>query len=205
MSGTGYSADRAGVRGLALVRRIAREHCRLVVPLGLALIVNAAAYALVVLPLSRRVATIEERNWAAEQALAAAQREHQQATGLLRGKDRAARELETFYTKVLPRDLAGARRLTLSRLAQLARAANLERERVQIQPVQGRDSTLTRLRIQMTLTGSYPSVRAFIHALESAPEFVVIDHVELTEGAEGGVLQFDVELSTYFRPTPEAL
>ena len=40
---------------------------------------------------------------------------------------------------------------------------------------------------------------ALRHALESAPEFVVIDNVELAEGAEGGNLVVTLELSTYYR------
>jgi Tfp pilus assembly protein PilO len=49
------------------------------------------------------------------------------------------------------------------------------------------------------LSGTYADMRAFIHQLETAPEFVVIDNVELTEGAEGGVLGLTLELSTYYR------
>jgi len=43
---------------------------------------------------------------------------------------------------------------------------------------------------------------AFIHAIETAPEFVVIDNVELSEAGSGsGALRVNVELSTYFRST----
>jgi len=47
-------------------------------------------------------------------------------------------------------------------------------------------STLTRLQIQMVLEGTYADMRAFIYQLETSPEFVVIDNVQLAEGAEGG-------------------
>ena len=96
--------------GMALVRRVAAEHRRLLIPLSIALVVNALAYGLLVYPLSQRVANVAERDQAAEQALAAARREHGQASGALTGKARASAELTTFYSDVLPQNLAGARR-----------------------------------------------------------------------------------------------
>ncbi len=43
-------------------------------------------------------------------------------------------------------------------------------------------------------------MRNFIHQLETAPEFVVIDNVLLAEGADGnGALEVKLELSTYYR------
>jgi Tfp pilus assembly protein PilO len=185
--------------GMGLVRRVAGEHRRLVVPLLIALGVNVIAYIAFVYPLSRRVANIAERDQAAEQALTQARSEHAQASGTLTGKARASTELTTFYTEVLPHDLSGARRLTYLRLAQLARESNLRLESGSYAPVTERGSTLTRLKIELMLSGTYADMRAFIHQLETAPEFVVIDNVELTEGAEGGVLGLTLELSTYYR------
>jgi Tfp pilus assembly protein PilO len=185
--------------GMALVRRVLAEHRRVVIPLAIALVVNLLAYALLVYPLSQRVANVTERDRAAEQSLAQAKAEHGQASGTLTGKARAATELTTFYNDILPRDLSGARRLTYLRLAQLARESNLQFQSGSYKPVTDRDSTLTRLQIELVLAGSYADIRTFIHELESAPEFVVIDNVELTEGAEGGNLAVTLELSTYYR------
>jgi Tfp pilus assembly protein PilO len=186
--------------GAALVRRVLKEHRRLVVPLLIALVANVIAYAVIVYPLSRRVATIAERDQAAEQALAQARREYGQASGTLTGKAKATTELATFYNDVLPHDLSGARRLTYLRLAQLARESNLRLESGSYEPVTPRDSTLTRLKIELALSGTYSDMRAFIHQLEIAPEFVVIDNVELSEGrTEGGALGVTLELSTYYR------
>jgi hypothetical protein len=43
-------------------------------------------------------------------------------------------------------------------------------------------------------------MRAFIHSLETAPEFVVIDNVELAEDTENqNRLTVNLELSTYYR------
>lgn len=185
----------------SLSGRIFREHRRQIIPLVVAVVVNLLVYALVVYPLAQRVANVEQRNQAAEQQLALARAEHAQATGTLTGKDRASTELATFYRDVLPSDLSGARRLTKLRLAQLARESDLVFERDQYEPVAERDSTLTRLRISMVLSGSYDGIRTFIHHLESAPEFVVIDNVELAEGADGGSLVVTLDLSTYYRGT----
>jgi hypothetical protein len=47
-------------------------------------------------------------------------------------------------------------------------------------------------------------MRDFIYQLETAPEFVVIDNVQLAEGADrDGSLVVTLDLSTYFRnPEP---
>jgi Tfp pilus assembly protein PilO len=186
---------------MPLARRIVREHRRLVYPLGIALVVNVLVYAFFVFPLAQRVANIEERDRAAETELAAASSELTRARGIMTGKDRAAEELETFYTQVLPPSLAGARRLTSLRLQQLAREAGLRAESTGISEADSRDvETLRALQIQMSLTGSYPALRAFIYQLETAPEFVVIDNVQLAEGADGdGQLRITMALSTYYR------
>ena len=194
------------IQGGTLLQRMVREHARVVVPLAIALGVNVVLYAAVVYPLSQRVANIEQRDRTAEEELRAAQRDYQQARGTLTGKDRAAAELATFYNDVLPSDLAGARRLTHLRLAQLARESNLKFARAtfeSVPPKSGTSGTLVQLKIDMDLVGSYGDVRAFIHQLETAPEFVVIDNIDLGQApgsdAGPGPLSVAVHLSTYYR------
>lgn len=186
--------------GIPLLRRAAAEHRRLVIALGAGFVINVLVYAIVVYPLAQRVANVEQRDQAAEQALALARKEHAQASGTLTGKARASAELATFYKDVLPQDLTGARRLTYLRLARLARESNLQYERASYDPTIERDSTLTRLQIDMVLSGSYANMRDFIYQLETAPEFVVIDNVQLAEGSDGdGSLVVTLDLSTYYR------
>ena len=188
------------------LQRIIREHRRVIIPLAIALGVNVVVYAALVYPLAQRVANIEQRDRTAENQLRGAQLDFSQATGTLTGKDRATAELATFYKDVLPADLAGARRLTHLRLAQLAREANLQFVRATFDAVPPKDGTLAQLKIEMVLSGSYANVRAFIHQLETAPEFVVIDNIELGQGADGGPLSVTLNLSTYYRengPTRE--
>ena len=184
-----------------LVARIVREHQRVLTILGVGLVLNVLTYAFGVYPLSQRVANVEQRNAAALQTLEAARKDHGSATGTLAGKDRATTELATFYTSVLPRDLASARRLTHLRIAQMAREFGLAYGRSTSDPDSPlKDSTLTRLNTQVSLTGSYAEIRRFIHALETAPEFVVIDNVQLAESRDSGDgVQLTLALSTFFR------
>ena len=183
-----------------LVARIARENKRVLVMVLVGIGVNVLLYAFGVYPLSQRVANVSDRNASAAQALIAAREENGTATGTLAGKDRAVTELATFYTSVLPRDLASARRLTHLRIAQLARQHGLRYTRAQSEPVPERNSTLTRLKIDISLAGSYMEIRSFVHALETAPEFVVIDNVQLAEDTDSGEgLELTLALSTFFR------
>ena len=65
-----------------------------------------------------------------------------------------------------------------------------------------KDSKLVQLKTELTLGGSYAGVRAFLHSLETAPEFVVIDNVALTESNDAGDrVELALLLSTYFRGT----
>lgn len=186
--------------GTSPVRRAVAEHRRLVLGLGVAVVLNLVLYAVVIYPLSQRVANMAQRDQAAEAALAQAQAEYKRAAGTLTGKSQAAAELATFYKDVLPQDLAGARRLTYLRLARLARDSNLDYRRATYAPIVETGSTLTRLQIQLVLSGAYPDMRNFIYQLETAPEFVVIDNVHLAEGADdSGSLVVTLDLSTYYR------
>jgi len=181
-----------------LARRVFDENRKPVIWLAAGLVINVLVYAFGVYPLSQRVANVSERNDTAARALAAARQENQQASGALTGKDQAVTKLDKFYTEVLPRDLASARALTHVRLAQLARMHNLRYERAQSEPVLTKDSKLTQLKVQMNLGGSYGGVRGFLHSLETAPQFVVIDNVVLGE-SDGDSLQLTLTLSTYYR------
>lgn len=188
-----------------LGRRVLREHRRLVLTLAITLIVNLLVYAVVVRPLSDRVANIAQRDASAERSLDAARKEHATAIGTLTGKDKASQELARFYKDVLPRDLAAARRLTHTRVPKIAEQFNVEFYSAAVPPVtQARESSLTRYTAKVELAGRYRDVRAFIHKLETAPEFVVIDDVSLsTEDTDGGLLLLTLQLSTYYQAAAE--
>ena len=186
----------------SVLQRIIAEHRRVVYALVAGIVINLAVFAFLVYPLRRDVANVEQRTKTAEDEHAAAQADFARANGTLTGKDRAVKELDTFYSRVIARDLTGARRLTFTRLAEIATDTGLDFERRKYEPIIERGSNLTRLQIDMDLTGSYADIRNFIHEIESSPEFVVIDNVGLTEGSGIDALRLTLRLSTYFRTEP---
>ena len=185
----------------SVLQRVVAEDRRAVFALIAGVIINVLVFAFVVYPLQSDVANVEQRTRQAEAGLAAARAEFENANGALTGKDRALKELDTFYRSVLAQDLTGARRLTFSRLAELASEANLDFERRRYEPVIERGSNLTRLKVSMDVEGSYGDIRDFIYEIESSPEFVVIDDVTLADNAANEALRLTLQLSTYFRTT----
>jgi hypothetical protein len=185
-----------------LARRVFAENRKPIIWLAAGLAVNVLVYAFGVYPLSQRVANVSERNDTAARALAAARLENEQASGALTGKDEAMTKLAKFYTEVLPPTLASARQLTHLRLAQMARMHNLRYGRASAEPILGKESKLTQLKVDLSLGGSYAGVRAFLHDLETAPQFVVIDNVVLAESDSDDRVELTLALSTYYRSTP---
>jgi Tfp pilus assembly protein PilO len=185
----------------AIVTRVLSDKRVWVAPLAVALLLNAAGYTLVVYPLSVKVGNAREREQAAQLELLAAQRDNMNAEAARAARDRASSALSVFYTDVLPHDLAGARRITYLRLAQLAQKLGLRAQRRSSEPEEAeRNSSLRRLKILMTLAGDYEDMRQFIYQLETAPEFVVIEDIALSEAGEpGSPLVLTVELSTYYQ------
>lgn len=182
------------------LRRVLGEHRRIAIGLAGLALVNLAVYFFAVRPLAFRVATIEDRDRQAEQSLLQARAESQAVSGALTGKERAVKELATFYQTVLPADLAGARRVTHLRLAQLARESGLGFERFSFDPEPVKGSGLTRVKGELVLTGTYAQVRRFVHKVETSRDFVVLDDLSLAEGtAAGNALVVTLKLSTYFR------
>jgi hypothetical protein len=185
-----------------LARRVFAENRKPIIWLAAGLALNVVIYAFGVYPLAQRVANVSQRNDTAAQALAAARQENEQASGALTGKDQAMTKLAKFYTEVLPPTLASARQLTHLRLAQMARTHGLRYGRAQSEPIPGKESKLTQLKVELSLGGSYAGVRAFLHDLETAPQFVVIDNVVLAESDADDRVELTLALSTYYRSTP---
>ena len=188
-----------------LLRRAVDEHRGLIVALGLALVANMLAYVLVVRPLEAKSLGAADRAAAAANARRAAERERAQADALVQGKATADQELTSFYQKVLPADMTAARRMTYASLPALARRTGVQYEArtTNIEAVD-RDGRLERMTIRMSLQGDYENLRQFIYALESAPEFVIIDAVTLMESQGTDPLSLTLDLSTYYRVRPNA-
>jgi hypothetical protein len=183
----------------ALWKRIFVEHRSLIVPLVVAAIANVGVYGLVVYPLGVRSASAADRAANAATALKAAEQDQAAARALVQGKSRAEQELTTFYGKVLPADETAAVRLTYLPLPNIAKKANVRviGRRWTPDPLT-KDARLGRLHIVTALQGEYEAFRQFIYELETAPEFVIIDDVTLTQAEVGKPLTFTLELSTYY-------
>lgn len=182
-------------------RRILAEKRSLIWPLGLVLIANALVYALVVYPLSQKVAFGEQEANAANFALLTARREHANARATVTGKGQADAELKKFYNDVLPPDLSGARRITYLPLEQLAEESNLRLERQALSPDERNQGSLAKLTTTATLTGEYRDIRRFLHELETRPEFIVLENVDLSQNTSemSRGITVTVQVATYFR------
>ncbi len=190
---------------MTLLRRIYAEKRAVLLPLGLALLANVLAYVLVVRPLAAKSAGAADRAALAVTAREAAEREEVAARALVTGKAQADEELNAFYGKVLPANLVAARRMTYASIPALAERTNVQYRRRQYDPEEvEKGDRLGRLNIRMELAGDYEDIRDFLFALESAPEFVILDEVTLTETNSEDALTLLVSLSTYFRTDARA-
>ena len=185
---------------LTLLRRIAADHRRLVTAVGLLLLLDVLLYTVAVYPWSRRVARAEADAAAADGRLAQAEAAHRTAAETGADTARARSRLEQFHAQVLPTDFAGARAVLSSHLDRLAAEAGLVIERQSSAADRERSRRLSRLRTTMVLAGEYEDVRGFLHGLETASEFVLVDEVVLGRGSESDTgLVFTLGVSTYFR------
>lgn len=185
------------------LQRIAAEKRHLILPLVLAILANAVLYALVVFPLGHQVRSAETEASAARAELHRARQDYESAKATVTGKQQADAALQKFYMDVLPADQALARKLTYTRLAQLAEQASVHLDHGNNAVKREKDSSLSRLTTTYTLTGDYRDVRRFIYAIETAPEFIVLENIALTsapgEDQQARGLSMKLDIATYFR------
>ena len=184
-----------------LLKRILAEKRGVLLPLGIALLLNVLGYALVVYPRGVKAEGAADRAERAAAALREAEKEQAGARALVAGKAQADEELNAFYEKVLPASHQEAVGMTYASLAALARKSGVSytRRSSEVEQTSQKDDRLGHLAIRMVLQGDYEDFRAFIYSLESAPEFLIVDDVELTEAEPNEPLTFIVTMSTYFR------
>jgi hypothetical protein len=182
-------------------RRALRDKQRLIWPLALVLIANAVVFAILIYPLSKKVALGQQEADAATVALNVARRDYANARATVTGKAQADTELKRFYGDVLPPDLSGARRITYLPIEQLAKEANLRVTRQALDYAPIRESSLSRFTDTAVLTGEYSEIRRFIYQLETRPEFVVIENVDLSqnENETSRGITVTLQIATYFR------
>ena len=182
-----------------LLRRVIVENRLLMAAIAVAIVANVALYVLLVYPLQGRVSSGEARAMAAARSQQIAERELQAARATQSGKQTAEVQLQKFYHQVLPTNLAEARKAAYVRLAQLAAQSNLRYERQITEQTPQKNSPLMRLDLTVTLDGSYQDIRHFMHAIETAPEFLVIDNMALMLRNEPSApLLLTLAVSTYF-------
>ena len=101
---------------------------------------------------------------------------------------------------MLPSDQSAARRLTYASLPALARKANVKflDRRTDVEPP-AKDTRLGLLKMRTQFQCDYESFRQFIFELESAPEFVIIDDVTISQNDLAKPLTLPLQLSTYYR------
>jgi hypothetical protein len=183
--------------------RVIADHRRWLVPVGIVLAINIAVLGAVVLPLRRSVESASTRADASAQALREALADLKGAEATRDGQSQASSDLDRFYAEVVPRDFATARRITQLKLQQLARSHDVSLQSGAVTPQTLRDSTLERLQVNYELRGDWDDIRQLIYAVETGPDFIVIDNVSLAEGqATDAPLSLTLELSTYYRAPP---
>ena len=167
-------------------------------------LVAVVLQALFVYPLTRQVEGARVRRAEAERGLANALRALETARAAADGQSQADAELQQFYGEILPRDLPGARGITSPTLAALARRHSLLLQRRSSAPERDDDSPLARLRTTMLLAGNWPNIRRFIYELETAPEFIVIEDIVLSQTEDvGSSLVLTLALATYYQAEDE--
>jgi Tfp pilus assembly protein PilO len=181
------------------VARIVAERRRLVIALAAAFAVNVLVHAIVIYPRTSTAGALEARAQAAALARSRASADLAAADAMRTGQERAAQQLARFYDTVLPQGQDGARRITYRRLAALADESNLDYDRRTITIARKRESQLEQMDVTMSLQGDYRDVRRFIHRLETAPEFVVIEDITLAQSERNAPLTLTVKLSTYYK------
>lgn len=181
-------------------RRVIAEHRRWLVPLGVVLAINLVVLVVVVLPLRQSVQSGASRAQASAQSLKEAMADLHDAEATRDGQSQASTDLDRFYASVLPADLSTARRMTHVKLSQLARSHDVGFQGGAATTEALRESTLERLKVNYSLTGDWDDIRQMIYEIETGPDFVVIDNVQLVEGSEANApLALTLDLSTYYK------
>ena len=183
--------------------RVIADHRRRFVAVGVVLAINIVVLVAVVLPLRRSVESASARADASAEALRDAMADLKQAEATRDGQSQASADLDRFYAEVLPKDFATARRVTQLKLQQLARSFDVGFQSGAATPETLRDSSLERLHVNYQFSGEWDDIRELIYALETGPDFIVIDDVQLAEGqAADEPLSLTLEVSTYYRAPP---
>jgi len=185
---------------MTLAQRIFKEKRQYIYPVVGALILNAAVFGAVVYPLSLKADNGERDANAAAMARATARAEFERARATVTGKDAAKGELKKFYGDVLPPDQSAARRILRTKMEELAESSNIKKGLEAFEPKQERGSDLAKLTATISLTGDYRNIRRLVYGLETAPEFIILENVAVSQPQERDqALNVIVRIATYYR------
>ena len=184
---------------MTLVQRILTEKRKLVTVVALILVVDLVIYGLAVAPWANRVVQADAETAEAEALLFEARRNHQSAARKTEIKQEGDRELQRFYREVLPQGLPEARALLSPFVDRVADDTGLVVERRSNLLERETDSVLGRLSTTVVLSGEYEDIRRFVFALETSPEFIVIEEIVLSQAEQSRRgLVLTLSAATYF-------
>ena len=181
-------------------RRVLAEKRIAFAAVGIVLLADLSLYVLAVQPARAGVGQAAARAAQAAGDAAARTADVEGARARLAGTRRAGEQLGQFRADVLPPDLAQARDLTYPRLAVLASRFGLDLERRTSELDEDPDARFRRLEATLRLAGRYGDIRRFIEALETGPEFLIIDAIALSsrDAERGDGLVVTLGVATYF-------
>ena len=184
---------------MKLMQRIFVEKRLAITIVIIAVVVDIALYALVVLPGSVALTNARQRAELASSDVIAAEQALAMARTTVDGKLEADRELQNFYREILPSDLSDARGITFARLEEAASRNNLLMERRSSSTDHEEGSRLARLQMTMFLKGDYRDMRSFLSELEAADDFIVIEEISLSQDdAAENTESLTLGLATYY-------
>lgn len=182
------------------LRRVLAEHRHAFGAAAIVVLADLLLYGLAVQPARAAVEQARGRAARAAQERSARTADAGAARARLDAAQRAVEQLRDFRGGVLPRDMAQARDLTYPRLAALAERHGLVLERRTSEDGRDAGGGLGRLQATLRLAGTYGDIRRFVEAVETGPEFLIIESMALSARAAepGRELVITLDMATYF-------
>jgi type II secretory pathway pseudopilin PulG len=155
-------------------RRIFAERRSILVPLLALLIIDGVLLGAVVFPLRNSVAAAEDDAAVTQEILAQANQRKRMMQNARASRDRAEKELATFYGSILPSTQAAASRVLLVEVARLARENNLRLGGRAWEEEKVKDTNLRSLTAKVDLTGDYGAILRSSTTSKRRSRFLVI-------------------------------
>jgi type II secretion system (T2SS) protein M len=185
---------------MSLAGRILHERRRVIVPLIVFLLANVAGLGYVLWLQQSMDAARASRDQAVAN-LTLARKNKKDAEGQKGSRDLADVELKKFYGEVLPKNLPAALNVLNFWLSKVAATAHVNYHAGSYDHDQIRDSRLTKVKGEITLSGDYSNVRRFLYELETSQEFIVIEKVQLQQpnaSQPNAQLEVALTVATYY-------